>query len=158
MSWSKYIRDMDLQNLINQATCSPRGRSHLLLHNGHEDGVQRLLIAAQPGTYVRPHQHSEQWEMLVLIKGCLDVLELNDVGAVLGRRSLDANSPLIEIPQSTWHTCVVRHTDTVILEVKPGPYRPNEFASWAPEESSAGTNEVLGKLEKGIVGSKLSNV
>jgi hypothetical protein len=41
---------------------------------------------------------------------------------------------MVQIPASAWHTCVVHEPDTVIIEVKPGPYRPNEFADWAPEE------------------------
>jgi hypothetical protein len=36
----------------------PRGRAPFLLHAGADD--RRLMIAAQPGTYVRPHRPSEQ--------------------------------------------------------------------------------------------------
>jgi hypothetical protein len=43
---------------------------------------------------------------------------------------------MVQIPVSAWHTCVVHEPDTVIIEVKPGPYRPNEFADWAPEEGN----------------------
>jgi hypothetical protein len=28
------------------------------------------LIGLEPATYVRPHVHSEQWEMIVLLRGC----------------------------------------------------------------------------------------
>ena len=39
------------RELTEQAAASPRKRSHLLLHSGPDDLVQRLIISAQPGTY-----------------------------------------------------------------------------------------------------------
>lgn len=125
-----------LRQLIEQAAVSPRRRSHLLLHGGPDDQVQRLVIAAQLDTYVRPHHHSRQWEMLVLQRGCIDVLTFDGDGKIRERRTLDRTSPIVQIPISEWHTCVVREPDTVVVEIKPGPYRPNEFAEWAPEEGS----------------------
>ncbi|HYK12853.1 MAG TPA: WbuC family cupin fold metalloprotein [Burkholderiales bacterium] len=61
-------------DLTAQSAAAPRKRSHLLLHAGLDDQVQRLVIAAQPGTYVHPHQHRSQWEMLVLQSGCMDIV------------------------------------------------------------------------------------
>lgn len=126
----------ELRALTDQAAVAPRGRAHLLLHGGPTDQVQRLVIAAQPGTYVRPHRHSHQWEMLILQSGCADILMVSGAGEVLRRIRLDRDAPVIEIPMAEWHTCVVRAPDTVIMEIKPGPYQPNEFADWAPEEAS----------------------
>lgn len=123
-----------LDRLLKQAAGAPRKRSHLLLHTGPDDQVQRLLIAAQPGTYVRPHHHSQQWEMLVLLRGRLDLLTFDEGGKVLGRKSLTPEDPVAQIAMAGWHAGVVREPDTLILEVKPGPYRANEFAAWAPEE------------------------
>ncbi|HEX5846586.1 MAG TPA: WbuC family cupin fold metalloprotein [Rhodoplanes sp.] len=126
----------ELRLLTVEAANAPRRRSHLLLHEGPDDQVQRLLIAAQPGTYVRPHHHSRQWELLILQSGAADILILGQAGEVLSRSRLDRTSPMVQIPVSAWHTCVVHEPDTVIIEVKPGPYRPNEFADWAPEEGN----------------------
>src|SRR5215813_5004812 len=74
-----------IDRLAKEANASPRRRAHLLLHSGHDDQVQRLLIALQPGSYVRPHQHSQQWEMLVLHRGRLDVLAFTPDGALAAR-------------------------------------------------------------------------
>lgn len=133
----RFVDAAELRSLTDQAALAPRRRSHLLLHGGPDDQVQRLVIAAQPGTYVRPHQHSHQWELLILQSGCADILMVSGTGEVLSRIRLDRASPVIEIPMAEWHTCVVHAPDTVIMEVKPGPYRPNEFADWAPEEGSS---------------------
>lgn len=74
--------------------------------------------------------------MLILQSGCADILTVSGTGEALRRIRLDRGSPVIEIPMAEWHTCVVHAPDTVIMEIKPGPYRPNEFADWAPEEGS----------------------
>ena len=86
-----------LKTLIAEARASARRRSHLLLHAGHDDQVQRLVIAAEPGTYIRPHHHSEQWEMLILLRGVLDVLIFDGQGAVRERQRLDASAPVAQI-------------------------------------------------------------
>jgi cupin fold WbuC family metalloprotein len=72
--------------------------------------------------------------MLVLQRGCIDVLTFNETGEVLNRSTLDRTASIMQIPMSEWHTCIVCEPGTVIIEIKPGPYRPNEFADWAPEE------------------------
>lgn len=124
----------------------------MLLHAGHDDQVQRLLIALQPGSYVRPHQHSQQWEMLVLQRGRLDVLAFAPDGVVLARHRLDRAAPVIQIPARTWHAGVVLEPDTVVMEVKPGPYRPNEFADWAPEENTSAATDLASWLERALPG------
>ena len=129
-----FVDAAQLRQLTEEAGASSRARSHLLLHAGPEDQVQRLLIAARPGTYVRPHRHSEQWEMLVLQSGRMNLLIFDGAGELLQRATLDRTTPVAQIAPSAWHGCVVSEAGTVVLEVKPGPYRPNEFAGWAPEE------------------------
>jgi hypothetical protein len=42
--------------------------------------------------------------------------------------------------------------DTVIFEIKKGPYNPEtdkEFASWSPEEDSADVKKFLARLNEG---------
>ena len=55
------ITEPELAQLADAAAASTRRRSHILLHADHQDQVQRLLIALEPDSYVRPHVHSEQW-------------------------------------------------------------------------------------------------
>ena len=126
----------DFSDLTAQSAAAPRKRSHLLLHAGPDDQVQRLVIAAQPGTYVRPHQHEAQWEMLALQNGCKDIVTFDADGTVLSRITLSRTSPIVQIPRLVWHTSVVREPDTIVVEIKPGPYAPNRFAEWAPEEGT----------------------
>src|SRR5262245_52360466 len=130
-----------LDELCEAARNSGRRRAHLLLHSGHQDQVQRLVIAVEPGTYVRAHKHSEQWEMLVLLRGRVDLLLLSDGSELQQRAALNPASPVVQIPIGQCHCAIVRDSGSVVMEVKPGPYRANEFMAWAPEEgaSTAGT-------------------
>ena len=148
------VDDVKLRQLIEQSAAAPRKRSHLLMHSGPDDQVQRMLIAAQPGTYGRPHRHSRQWEMLVLQRGRMDILTFKDDGEVLSRNTLDQTAPVVQIPVSEWHTCIVREPDTVVVEIKPGPYRANEFAQWAPEEGHERAAELLRRTAFAKLGQK----
>jgi len=138
-----------LADLLRQAEASPRLRSHLLLHSGHDDPVQRLVIALRRGTYVRPHVHSHQWEMLTLLRGACDILFFDAAGQVTARTRLAPTaSSVIQIPQGQVHGAVAMEDDTVVIETKPGPYRANEFMDWAPQEGDARTQPFLQWLER----------
>ena len=58
-----------LNSLSAKAKESPRKRAHFNLHPELNDPVQRLCIAMEPNTYVRPHRHSdpESWELLMIL-------------------------------------------------------------------------------------------
>ena len=123
-----------IAELATRAGAAPRKRTHLLLHDGPADPVQRLIIVLQPNTYVRPLHHSRQWEMLVLQQGRGNLLIFDGDARLMDRIELSPSSPVVQIPIGVWHGFVVLEANTVVLEIKPGPYRPNEFADWAPEE------------------------
>jgi cupin fold WbuC family metalloprotein len=135
-----------ISEMTRHATKSQRKRVHLLLHAGHSDQVQRLVIFMQPGTYVRPHHHRLQWEMLILIQGRGALLTFAEEGEIVGRLEMDAETPVVQIPAGTWHGFVVLEPDTVVMELKPGPYQPSEFANWAPPEGDATATTFLRSL------------
>jgi cupin fold WbuC family metalloprotein len=146
MSGFHAISDDVIAELALQAAQNSRKRAHLLLHDGHQDQVQRLLIVMQPGAYVRPHRHSLQWEMLILLQGKGDMLRFSEEGGVLERLEVSKHAPVVQIPVGAWHGFVVREPGTAVMEVKPGPYRPNEFADWAPPEGDPGVPDFIAKL------------
>jgi cupin fold WbuC family metalloprotein len=131
----QHVDERQLDELLRQAAAGARRRSHILLHQDHQDQVQRLLIAIEPDSYVRPHVHSEQWEMLVLLRGRLDLLIFSPRAELVQRLAMDVAAPVVQIPPGTFHGAVALSA-SVVMEVKPGPYRPNEFAEWAPEEGA----------------------
>ena len=143
-----------LAQLAQDAAAGTRRRSHILLHADHQDQVQRLLIALEPDSYVRPHMHSVQWEMIVLLRGRLDLLIFDPQARLVQRLALGAASPVAQIPPATWHSGVALQSQTLVLEVKPGPYRPNEFAEWAPHEGEAAAAAFVGWATQGRAGSR----
>jgi cupin fold WbuC family metalloprotein len=137
----KQIDSTLLDSLTKQAKEAPRHRAHYNLHPELNDPVQRLCIAMEPETYVRPHRHSdpETWEVLMILRGSLALLVFDDRGKVLERIVLTAGGPttLVEFPRNTWHAPVSLESGTIVLEIKQGPYRPiaeANSASWAPAE------------------------
>ncbi len=140
----KRIDNTLLDSLTKQAIESLRHRAHFNLHPELNDPVQRLCIAIEPGSYVRPHRHSdpETWEVLTALRGSLAILLFDESGKVLERLVI-ANNGLIaavELPRNAWHTLVSLESGTVFFEVKQGPYKPiaeTNSASWAPAEGAS---------------------
>lgn len=137
----KQVTHADLATLSARAAASARRRQNFNLHPALDDPVQRLLNAFEPGTYVRPHRHTEsgKWELFARLTGHAVLLTFDDDGVVQARFDLDAGAPVAEIPPGTWHTLTALEAGTVLLEIKPGPYAPLAaagLAPWAPPEGS----------------------
>ena len=151
------LDDNALTELFQLAKASPRLRSHLLLHSSHDDPVQRLAIALRCGTYLRPHVHSMQWEMLTLLCGRADLLFFDGNGGLAKRTALAADaSTIVQIPPQQVHSLVTLEDDSVVLEVKPGPYRPNEFMDWAPEEGATDAAALVDWMTHAKLGARWS--
>ncbi len=140
---AKLLDSLLIDRLCAEASASQRRRTVFNFHESHSDQVQRFLNVMQPGTYVRPHRHDDpaKWELTVILSGKLVILVTDSNGRVSERIELDADGPVrgIELPAGTWHTSASAAPDTVILEVKSGPYdvkTDKDFASWAPPEGS----------------------
>ncbi|NQZ56386.1 MAG: WbuC family cupin fold metalloprotein [Lentisphaeraceae bacterium] len=139
----KEVDNETIISLCKKAATSPRKRSHLNLHDALDEDLQRLLIALQPGTYIRPHKHPEKYkkETLIILKGSCACLVFDDNGTIQSHSVLKAasGSYICEIPDLHWHSLICLEEDTVVLEFKKGPFIPlddNNFAHWAPQENS----------------------
>jgi cupin fold WbuC family metalloprotein len=141
-----------IEELALQAKAVPRKRAHLLLHDGPADLVQRLMIVLQPNSYVRPHRHSRQWEMLVLQQGRGALLIFDGKARLVDRIQLSPTASVVQIPIGMWHGFVVLERNTTVLEIKPGPYVPNEFADWAPKEEAVNASRFVEWATNAAVG------
>jgi cupin fold WbuC family metalloprotein len=146
----KQIDAVLLDSLSVNAKESPRKRAHFNLHPELNDPVQRLCIAMEPDTYVRPHRHSdpETWEILMILRGSLALLIFDEQGKVQERTVLTAGGPVtaVEFPRNTWHSPVSLEPGTIVFEVKQGPYKPipdTHVAAWAPAEGHADSGRFL---------------
>ncbi|KGT87781.1 protein WbuC [Erwinia typographi] len=142
----KQIARSDLRSMSEQAANAVRLRSHRTLHEELSDPVQRLAIAMEPGTYIRPHRHPQTWELLTPLKGRFVVLQFDESGKVTQRTLLGDEVLVQEMPAFTWHAVLSLDEGGVIFEVKHGPYQAlteEDCQQWAPPEGGEGTKEVM---------------
>ena len=130
------------QELCQKAASDPRLRSHYNIHDDLNEPCQRLIVAIQPNSYVRPHRHliDPKPETIFCLNGSVGVIIFDNSGepSQLLRLSPGGASNGCNIPAGAWHSIVSLQKDSVFLETKPGPYvpfQPDDFASWAPAES-----------------------
>ena len=141
-----------LDELTQSAKNSPRLRQHRNIHQTYHEPCQRLFNAIEPGSYIRPHRHlsDPRDEMLSAIRGLMALVTFDDGGRItktirLGTEKFGDNvANSVEVPFSVWHTVVALESGSVLLEIKAGPFDPNQpkdLAVWAPTEKDlAATN------------------
>lgn len=137
------------QDLFAAVAAEARSSSRLRRnHNLHAEPelVQRFLNVMQPGTYVRPHRHLRAspgagFECFLVLQGSVGLLLLEPGGEVIQQLRLDGEGPLrgVELEEGTFHTLVALAPDTVMFEIKQGPYQPasdKDFLQTFPAEGS----------------------
>ena len=135
----KQISHQSLDALAAAAQASPRRRANLNLHEQLSDPVQRLAIAMEPDTYVRPHRHPHTWEVLYPLRGRFVVLHFDAQGMVTARSVLGDDSAVVETPAGGWHAVLSLDDGGVIFEFKHGPYAAipeQDYAAWSPAEAT----------------------
>ncbi|NNJ69652.1 MAG: WbuC family cupin fold metalloprotein [Kiritimatiellales bacterium] len=146
------IDDVLISSVVVASRESPRKRIIQPLHKEGAASLQRMLNAIQPGSYIRPHRHvPERAESIIVLSGAIQFFTFSEQGAVEQSLQLKAGSTQIgiDIEGGVWHSFAALEADTVLFEVKPGPYDPEsdkEFARWAPEEYSPEVGDYLNQL------------
>ncbi len=115
-----------LNQVSTEAKASERLRMNYNFHTSLDSKAQRLLNALEPGTAIPVHRHIETAETYIILRGKIEVYFYDDSKAIIEKFLLD---PLIgnygiHIPQSQWHSLHVLETNSVIFEIKDGPYSP----------------------------------
>jgi cupin fold WbuC family metalloprotein len=140
------------RNKINEVCAESklvnRKRKNFNYHDDLSDSLQRLLNAMQPGTYIQPHKHEnpDKREAFIILTGKVLVVTFDDEGKILDHILLSQENGNygVEIPERTWHSLIILEEDSVVYEVKDGPYSPisdKNFAPWAPAENEIGCSE-----------------
>jgi cupin fold WbuC family metalloprotein len=161
MANKRFFGEEFFARLSNEAGKSFRKRKHFNLHKSFEDPCQRLFNAIQPESYIRPHRHlsAAKDELLVAISGLIAIYLFSDSGNIINVVKL-SNDPLtengfkaVEIAPETWHTVIALKPNSILLEVKAGPFDPNEpkdFADWAPDENSDDVYAYVSNLRENL--------
>ena len=144
-----------INRAIEASRKSPRKRIIFPFHKSHTDNLHRMLNVLQPFSYVQPHRHFEppKAESIIVLKGRLTCVEFNSTGDIEAfyRLSPDSFSNGIDIEPGVYHTIFATEADTVLFEVKPGPYEKasdKDFAPWAPAEGNENAELYLKGLYK----------
>ncbi len=156
------ITDGLIKSVSDKAKASPRKRINYNFHQSYDEPLQRLLNAAELGTYIQPHKHEDpgKTEVFIILKGSVVVVEFDDAGNIIDHVILDSEKSAaniaraVEIPPGAWHTFITLEPGSVLYEAKDGPYNKaidKNFAPWAPREGDercAGFNDrILAKLD-----------
>jgi cupin fold WbuC family metalloprotein len=142
----KKISSSQLVELAQDAQNSPRRRANLNLHDTLPDPVQRLAIAMEPDTLVRPHRHPHTWELLYPLRGRFIVLHFDANGRVTEHTVLGEDSAAVETAAGQWHAVLSLDKGGVIFEVKQGPSPPiaeEDFAPWFCRQEPAEITRLL---------------
>ncbi|MGB3212169.1 MAG: WbuC family cupin fold metalloprotein [Desulforhopalus sp.] len=139
-----------VHQVIEGSRLSPRKRIILPFHKGPESPMHRMLNAMQPYSYIQPHRHLHppKAESILVLQGAILSFLFSPAGEVNEVHTLAAGADFfgVDSEPGVFHTFLALTADTVLFEVKPGPYKESsdkDFASWAPAEGAAETKEYM---------------
>ena len=120
------IDDKLLNTVSEQAKANPRLRMNYNLHESLDDKVQRMFNAMELGTIVPIQRHRDTAETMIVGRGQLKLTIFDDNKNIIEECVLN---PLegkygYHIPNGVWHGVKVLASNTVMFEVKEGPYVP----------------------------------
>ena len=148
-----HITNQICNPLIKEASKSERKRMNFNFHQHFSDRIHRMIHATNPETYVQPHKHEnpDKMETFIILKGRVLVIEFSETGEIIDNLILD---PTIgnygaEIQPKSWHTLITLEKDSLVYEIKDGPWNASDdknFATWAPVEGETGCTEFNNSL------------
>jgi cupin fold WbuC family metalloprotein len=134
------IDKMLLDSISAQAVKNQRLRINYNFHQHLDDPLNRLLNAMEPGSYFPPHRHKnpDKEESFLVLRGSVLILIFDDEGSVISSTEVSPQKEVygMEIDAGVWHSLIVLESNTVVYEVKKGPYvplTPDNIAPWAPD-------------------------
>lgn len=147
------INEHFLSKAIDMSRESPRRRIILPFHKESSGTLHRMFNALQPMSYIQPHRHMipPKDESILVVRGSICYVTFDDFGNIDQYFILSAGSAEfgVDTLAGIYHTFFALESDTVLFEVKPGPYKKDtdkDFAPWAPPEGSASAEIYLKKL------------
>ena len=157
-----HLGPSDVAALKQRVPATARKRVRLCAHKDVEDKLHEMFVVYTKETYIKPNQHLGKDESLHIIGGAADFVFFDDEGRVTEVVPLSgygSGHPFYcRIPQSAYHTWIIRSDTIVVHESTPGPFRRSDtvFAPWAPDEGdTAGIGAFMSRLTDAI-GARMS--
>ena len=136
----QYIDSELMDRVAAEAHNSPRKRMNYNFHSSTDEPVNRLLNVMHRGSYLPVHRHlsPDRCESSVVVKGRIGVLFYDEEGNLTDKREVGPACDCVgfDIEAGVWHGLVVLEDDTVLFEIKQGPFAPivpENIASWMPD-------------------------
>jgi len=138
------VVDATIIDLLKQAARSiPRRRARFCAHPSPDAEQHDMLIVSHCETYVAPHRHRDKSETLLILEGLVDVMLLDDQGAlseVIKMGPASSGRPFFyRMPPLQFHSLSIESELLVFVESTKGPFRLDdcENAAWAPGPDEA---------------------
>jgi cupin fold WbuC family metalloprotein len=149
------LGDEALQTTVRASRDSPRRRMIQPFHRSEQDTLHRMFNAVQPDSYVRPHRHLDppKAEAWIVLRGAVMFFTFEEDGAIRDCIELRASGPAfgVDLVPGVFHTFLAIEPDTVVYEVKTGPYSARDdktFARFAPAEGTLEASQYLEHLRQ----------
>jgi cupin fold WbuC family metalloprotein len=149
-----WISESMLEGAIAVSQSSSRRRVIQPFHRDETSDLHRMFNAVQPDSYIPPHRHldppkAESW---IVLRGALAFFTFDEHGKVEECLEIRAGGPVfgVDLEPGVYHTFVALEPDTVVFEVKSGPYSPTSdksFPEWAPREGANNVETYLAWLK-----------
>jgi cupin fold WbuC family metalloprotein len=157
----KVFSSQYFEELLSATSQSRRLRAHANVHRSYDEYCQKLFNAIQVNSYIRPHRHSldPKDECLIAVRGLFGFIMFTDQGliesiTIFGSERYSDRFSIssgLELPSDVWHTVVSLVDESILFEVKSGPFDPSiakELALWAPEEGGEDAAQYLETLKQ----------
>lgn len=155
----QYIDSELMSRVAAEAHLSPRRRMNYNFHSSHDEPVNRLLNVMHRGSYLPVHRHLSpgRSESVAVLKGRVGVFFYDNEGNLTDKREVGPACDCVgfDIEAGVWHGLVVLEDDTVVFEVKQGPFAPivpDNLAPWSPAaEDKEAVEQFIAKLESEFI-------
>lgn len=137
------LGDEAIEFVKQEALKSPRRRARICAHKANEDALHEMLIAIARESYIHPHRHIGKAESFHIVQGEVDVVMLDEAGAITDVIELGAigsgRNFFYRLANSVFHTLVIRTPLLVVHEVTNGPFTKDRtvLAPFAPTEDDS---------------------
>jgi cupin fold WbuC family metalloprotein len=139
------IGSEDVEVLRQAVGKTPKGRVRINAHKDSDDELHEMIIAIEPGSYIRPHKHPGKSEAFHIIEGEVDIVVFSEDGNIERIVSLAAQGGrhpfYYRMSTAHFHTLIIRSDLLVVHEITNGPFVPTGtiYAAFAPDEADTVT-------------------
>jgi len=144
-----------LEGAITASQSNPRRRFIQPFHRSSSATLHRMFNAVQPDSYIPPHCHADppKAESWIVLRGAVAFFTFDAQGAIENCIEVRAGGDVfgVDLEPGVYHTFYALEPDTLVYEVKDGPYSPTTdkaFPDWAPAEDTPEGRAYLAMLER----------